>query len=610
LNAGFFFVHFFLNNDPSKPDSTCETLPARALKSFRANQVRRYHPANDQGRQRATESTSLVPYVSFFSHTIAVIPAAGISQRPGSARREPLSDAMVPVAGKPAVFWTIQELLNLGVRRICLVIHERDNDLERFVSLLYSNLAEITFVVPDRFAGVGYSVWCGARAAGSADESILVVLGDTILTLPQDTPQQGDWILVSPVEDQDRWCMAAITSEKVTTLFNKPRTRVPANHACIGVYHFSGGLPVDDAHIAGFIAAGKSVEMADLLQPVVDRDSLAAVIAPDWLDVGNPDHLQDAQQKFIQSRSFNTLSLDSLRGTISKKSTYTLKFHDEINYYKLLPDSLKIYFPRIIEATNLPNEQRLTLEYYAYPTLADIFLFDRQSSAFWKKTLTRLAAICADFRSHDYGTDTAAAREIYLKKNIDRYESFLADPPEIIHGFLAAESHRVDGIAVIPPHQAIERSLPALERLCGQARLTPIHGDLCLSNILCEPNSSLIKLVDPRGSFGRQGVLGDQRYDFAKLDHSITGRYDFIVNDLFAIHQHSPGDVRLEMPQRDDLGPIAREFETLFLGEQRDEIRLITAWLFLSMLPLHADKPRRQFAMLATGLKLLTTLFP
>ncbi|MEO5713816.1 MAG: sugar phosphate nucleotidyltransferase [Luteolibacter sp.] len=546
--------------------------------------------------------------MNHFSNTIAVIPAAGISQRPGSSLRAPQSDAMVPVAGKPAIFWTIQELIRIGIRRISLVIHERDNDLEHFVSLLYSNLADIRFVVPDRMAGVGYSVWCGVRATEQEEKSVLVVLGDTILSLPENTLRQGDWIMVAPVDDQNRWCMAALNKEKVTALFNKPSTHVPADHACIGIYHFSEGLPITAAQVENFISVKKNIEMAHLLEPLIERESLTGILSSNWMDVGNPDHLQDAQQKFIQSRSFNTLSLDSLRGSISKKSTYTLKFHDEINYYKLLPDSLKIYFPRVIEASNLPNDQRLTLEYYAYPTLADILLFDRQSPAFWKKALNRLSAICADFRSLDYGTDTDAAKDIYLKKNIGRFEEFLANPPEIVRDFLAADSHHVDGIAVHSPHEVIGRSLPALSRLSEQARLTPIHGDLCLSNILCEPNSCLIKLIDPRGSFGRQGALGDQRYDFAKLDHSITGRYDFIVNDLFAIHSDTPGDVRLEIPYRGDLDQISAEFESIFLGERKEEIRLITAWLFLSMLPLHADKPRRQFAMLATGLKILSSL--
>ncbi len=515
---------------------------------------------------------------------------------------------MVLVAGKPAIFWTIQELIRIGIRRISLVIHERDNDLEHFVSLIYSNLADIQFVVPDQLAGVGYSVWSGLQAVQRNQESVLVVLGDTILSLPEGIPTQGDWIMVAPVEDQNRWCMAALEAGKVTALFNKPTTRVPADQACIGVYFFSEGLPITEWQVENFLSGKKTIEMANLLEPLIERESLSGILSSNWMDVGNPDHIQDAQQKFIQSRSFNTLSLDSLRGSISKKSTYTLKFHDEINYYKLLPDPLKIYFPRVIEASNLPNDQRLTLEYYAYPTLADILLFDRQSPAFWKKAINRLSAICADFRSLDYGTDTEAAKDIYLKKNVERFKTFLANPPEIVRDFLAAESHHVDGTAVHSPNEVIEKSLPALNRLSEQARMTPIHGDLCLSNILCEPNSCLIKLIDPRGSFGRQGALGDQRYDFAKMDHSITGRYDFIVNDLFVIHSDSPGDVRLEIPHRSDLDQIAADFESIFLGERKEEIRMITAWLFLSMLPLHADKPRRQFAMLATGLKILSTL--
>ena len=49
--------------------------------------------------------------------------------------------------------------------------------------------------------------------------------------------------------------------------------------------------------------------------------------------------------------------------------------------------------------------------------------------------------------------------------------------------------------------------------------------------------SETLKILDPRGNFGIDGVYGDIRYDIAKLMHSIIGRYDFIINDLFAIIQ-------------------------------------------------------------------------
>jgi hypothetical protein len=167
----------------------------------------------------------------------------------------------------------------------------------------------------------------------------------------------------------------------------------------------------------------------------------------------------------------------------------------------------------------------------------------------------------------------------------------------------------VNGERVVSPREVIQRSKRRLEILAKTAKWTPIHGDLCLSNILCEPDSGLLKLLDPRGSFGRQGVLGDIRYDIAKLTHSIIGRYDFIVNDLFRVEIRG-ADLTLELPFRRDIQPIVSEFERIFFVDEqnRDDISLITAWLFLSMLPLHADKPKRQLAMMAVGLQFFTKI--
>jgi hypothetical protein len=38
------------------------------------------------------------------------------------------------------------------------------------------------------------------------------------------------------------------------------------------------------------------------------------------------------------------------------------------------------------------------------------------------------------------------------------------------------------------------------------------------------------------------------------------------------------------------------------------EVMAVTTTLFLSMLPLHADKPKRQWALLANGLRLFLDL--
>ncbi len=536
------------------------------------------------------------------AETVAIIPAAGSK---GGAQ---CSDAMITVAGKPAIFWTIRGLISEGVREICIVVGQRENDLERFVKLVYEGLADLTFIVPDRLAGVGYSVACGVMATKTWRRPLLVVLGDTILdTLDLDFIDSS-WVAVSEVDDQKRWCLAEIDNGRVISLYDKPKIKVPAKHACTGLYFFRDGLEIDSQSIEGIVAQKSVLEMIDFLHPLAQSGRLYAQKTTHWLDVGNPDHLQEARQRLIQSRSFNSLDLDPLRGTITKRSSYKSKFHDEINYFKLLPSELSTYFPRIIDSSVAPGLEYLKMEYYAYPTLADLFLFEELPIGFWRKAFHRLKCICDDFSTFDYGLAYGDAADIYVKKNIERFESFLLNAPTLAQDFINSKEHRINGLPVPSPRVVIERSRRRLTDLINRVRWTPIHGDLCLSNILCEPNSCLIKLLDPRGSFGQKGFLGDIRYDIAKLAHSVIGRYDFIVNDLYRL-RHNEGNLVLEFPLRKDMDPIVAEFESTFLArEDKSDIVLITAWLFLSMLPLHSDHPKRQLAMLAVGLRLFSSL--
>jgi hypothetical protein len=129
---------------------------------------------------------------------------------------------------------------------------------------------------------------------------------------------------------------------------------------------------------------------------------------------------------------------------------------------------------------------------------------------------------------------------------------------------------------------------------------------LCFSNILFDVTNQIIRLVDPRGSFGVKGIYGDPRYDVAKLRHSVSGLYDFIVADMFDLSESSEG-----FAGRFYTGSTPAAVTPLFdvmlerAGYKLDEIRLIEGLLFLSMLPLHRGRPAPQLMMYLTGLTLL-----
>jgi hypothetical protein len=178
---------------------------------------------------------------------------------------------------------------------------------------------------------------------------------------------------------------------------------------------------------------------------------------------------------------------------------------------------------------------------------------------------------------------------------------------------LGALVHDPRGITVngrnCPPLRSIfEEVEAALPEIAGDRRQGIIHGDMCFSNILYDLRSGICKFIDPRGSFGQSGIYGDQKYDVAKLYHSVHGLYDFIVNDLFTVRVEGR-EVTLTVHRRQEHERVREVFESVFFPDfDRRHVKMITALLFLSMPALHYDAPRRQLAMFATGMSLFAGL--
>ena len=294
---------------------------------------------------------------------------------------------------------------------------------------------------------------------------------------------------------------------------------------------------------------------------------------------------------------------------IRKRSRYVEKFIDEINYLRLLPPELGVLFPRLVDFSIDADDPWMRLEYFGFPTLAEIFLYERLSSAAWLRMFRRLrGVICDCFMRWPRKLEAESVQAMYLGKPRRRLDS-LSGPPELLHLVTAEKPIVVNGkplACLLELWPAIEERINKMSRDCDGSI---IHGDLCLSNILYDWRSDVCKLIDPRGSFGASGIYGDPRYDVAKLYHSVYGLYDFIVHDLFRVSIDA-GEVTLHIGTATHHSDVQKHFEQIFFSEfDRDEILLLTALLFISMPPLHYDHPQRQVAMYVRGLQLLDELF-
>lgn len=572
---------------------------------------RNIDPARGQdasGQRTVAPSAENLAVRQRLADTVVLIPAAGRVAEGVMALSNIGCPAMVPVAGRPVIHWTLSYLRSLGLRRFAIAVSRRGMFVEDFVECSFGQDCEITFLLPSADGGVGRTVLDLAEQAGG--QSALVVLGDTHFQFadPQILVRDEAAVLVDNVDDSYRWCTADTDAGGMITALHDKEAGLPGPlQALIGVYYFPSReqlLSAASEAVSIHEPRNERTEFADILEIVKRERPIRAVQAGDWLDCGNPDRQASSHRTLLQKREFNDLSIDSVLGTVTKRSRYVEKFLDEINYLRLLPPELAVLFPRVLGYSTDWQDPWVTLEYYGYPTLAEVFVFENVDPGIWERVFVHLRDILLQgFMRHRRPMAPEVLEDMYLGKTRSRLERLNASPELLAlvrhSGQVSINGREVDNLPLL-----WDRLTRDVERLAENVQGCVVHGDMCLSNILYDLRSRVCKFIDPRGSFGTAGIYGDPRYDVAKLYHSIYGLYDFITNDLF--HVHIDGNrVELDIRSRPQHQQIQERFEKVFFAEfDRREILLITGLLFASMPALHYDAPQRQMAMYARALQL------
>jgi dTDP-glucose pyrophosphorylase len=541
-----------------------------------------------------------------------LIPAAGRVPEGLLALSNIACPAMIPVGGRPVIHWTLSYLRGLGIRRYVVAVSRPGMFVEDFVDSAFGQDCDVTFMTPSHDGGVGGTIH--ELAARATTDAVLVVLGDTHFQFPAGMFDDGrPFVLTHPVEDSYRWCLAEQTpTGTLSRLRDKEAEIEEPLDALIGVYYFPDRRVLADAAAANVEAArgiGRRAEIAGILERVMARSEIRVERAGTWLDCGNPDMQASAHRLLLEARAFNEVKIDPVIGTLTKRSSDSEKFINEINYLRLMPPELAVLFPRVLAYSIDWNDPWVEMEYYGYPTLSEVFLFENVDPGVWQRVFTHLLEIVQGrFGRHRRPLRAGTIREMYVDKARRRLQT-MACSPELAAlrdhaGEITINGRRVSNLPSLWPR--IEAAVGEMESSHGAI----VHGDLCLSNILYDLRSRIIKLIDPRGSFGDVGIFGDPRYDVAKLWHSVHGLYDFITNDLFRV---SIEGTSIELSIRTTAAHEAIEArfaDVFFAGAfDRREVQLVSAMLFASMPALHYDKPQRQLAMYARALQLLDESF-
>ncbi len=312
----------------------------------------------------------------------------------------------------------------------------------------------------------------------------------------------------------------------------------------------------------------------------------------------------------MKPRAFNNISINYNDNLLIKSSSNTKKLRDEINYYLNLPSKIIKFFPRLIKYKK--DFTSYTLEYIPYPTVADLIINNKITIQEADKLLKNILIALDNIHNSQpvIKKNNLNINKFYVQKTIDRicmlesneFLNELVQMPyvtinkKIYYGFNFFKSKFTEAFAKLSSFQQ---------------DATVIHGDFCFSNILYSPTLEDIKLIDPRGSFGKPGIYGHHYYDYAKLLHCLNGRYDQIVDNRYKLLEIKKNEFKFKVSSNSLIKYIYNQFKILLhkRGIDTNLLHLVEASLFLSMAALHYEDIQRQKALFLNGLIILNQFF-
>lgn len=323
-----------------------------------------------------------------------------------------------------------------------------------------------------------------------------------------------------------------------------------------------------------------------------------------WYDLGHANTYFNTRANITTQRAFNDLKIHD--GIVFKSGQPYEKIKAEALWYEQLPSQLRQFTPLLIQHGEIDQQYSYQLEYLPYIPLNELYVHGKNERLQWNQILGKIA----DFMRRCGNVELTEEQKRSI--NQESYKLYVDKSKQRFHDY--AEKNALDlsrqyiyKNAKLPSLQTIIDQ--CIERVLGLSIIHGVsHGDLCFSNILFDSRGDRIKVIDPRGmNFKNEyTVYGDLKYDFAKLSHSVIGLYDYIISGNYVIEESASGAVQILFDTDERVIQIQNHFNERFNvnGVSVQQIMPLVVLLFLSMLPLHGDRPDRQKAMLINALRL------
>ncbi|MEN3046214.1 MAG: glucose-1-phosphate thymidylyltransferase [Candidatus Hydrothermales bacterium] len=211
---------------------------------------------------------------------------------------------LIPVGGKPILFYGIEAVRNAGIENIGIVIGETGEEIKNSVGDGSKFNVKVTYIFQPKPLGLAHAVKISKDFIG--DEPFIVFLGDNLIKddLKKfreyfEKKKLNSLILLSRVSNPQDFGVAELKNGKVVRLVEKPKNP-PSEFALVGVYFFDKNIFNACEEIKP--SWRNELEITDAIQWLIDKNLNvdALLIKGWWKDTGKPEDLIEANRFVLE----------------------------------------------------------------------------------------------------------------------------------------------------------------------------------------------------------------------------------------------------------------------------------------------------------------------
>nr|WP_315041449.1 hypothetical protein [uncultured Moraxella sp.] len=494
-----------------------------------------------------------------------------------------LPPCMLPIGNKKLIELQMDVMKRLYPNEQVILSIPESYELTINEETLIDNLDILVQKVPDSFSLAESVLYVLNIDMSNDTHQVRILHGDTLI---KDLPSQLDVISITDKPQKYNWHVENLSSGKSVIW--------------CGFFAFSSRQSLIKSLA---LSKGDFVKAINLYRK---EHKVKLQVIQEWYDCGHINTFFNARANITTQRSFNSLVIKS--GVVTKSSENYKKILAETNWFLSIPSSIKPFAPQLIDHGKQDNDvPYYSLEFLSLLPLNELFVHGQNPYSFWKNIFNLIAEFF-EIASAKVELDEAeilkikkSSNRLFEQKTIARLQLFCDEFGYDLNKKITYKSKYLGTLKEIQDDCITKAlALPCISSV--------LHGDLCFSNMLFDGRSDKLKVIDPRGidEDNNLTIYGNQVYDLAKLTHSVIGLYDFIIAGRYRLAFDDNNYYEIEFGRDKRLKDIQKLFVNVDFIQSisTKDIMPAVVLLFLSMLPLHNDRPDRQKAMLVNAFRL------